>query len=148
MPRASLTPIIPPRKLGVPLPTDIHTLASPLSGNATPYTTQRRRTYRDFPAPIKDRVQSICAGMTLSFAHLQGTSDKKSVLQLLIAICEAVTEPDPKLREQMESLIFTEVAARLGISRCVVTESLRLVQRCCTKRCGWFTRMCSCFSAV
>ena len=143
-PRASLTPIIPPRKLGVPLSSDIHTLSDPLtpaSGSATPYTSQRRREYRAFPTTVQDQVQTIAAGMTLTYAQMQNTTERKNLLQLLTAIVEAVQEPDAKLREKIETLIFQECCARLNISHCLATDVLRLVNSCCRKSCSCFSSM-------
>jgi len=110
------------------------TPSTPLS----PKTSVRRQTIRSLAVQTPS-LPSVIDVLVATNQHLVQTTDKKSILQLLLTVMEAIIEPDPVLAEKIQREAFKEICDRLRIEECLVDVVILELNRCCARK--W----CSCF---
>lgn len=116
----------------------IHSLATIAERTPqTPYTLDRSRRYRTLAA-AQPRLPYIIDETTSKYAHLHRTTDKKSILRILLSVCDAFTEDDPVLRQRLQDLAFEEVCSLLQIDSCYVEEIKKQLKRLCKDKCSCF----------
>lgn len=108
--------------------------STPLS----PKTSDRRHTIRSL-AIQKPDLPNVIDTLVATNQHLVQTTDKKSILQLLLTVMEAIVEPDPVVAEKIQREAFREICSRLRIEECLVDVVLNELNKCCARK--W----CQCF---
>jgi hypothetical protein len=104
----------------------------------SPKTSVRRNAIRTLAIQTPN-LPSVIDTIVATNLHLTATTDKKSILQLLLAVMEAIVEPDPLVAEKIQREAFREICDRLRIEECLVDVVLKELNKCCARK--W----CSCF---
>ena len=134
MPSSIPPPLNIPAMAGCSVINYTKTPSTPLS----PKTSDRRKAIRSLTVQKPD-LPNVIDTLVATNQHLVQTTDKKSILQLLLTVMEAIVEPDPLVAEKIQREAFKEICSRLRIEECLVDVVLKELNKCCAKK--W----CSCF---
>jgi len=121
-PERKLRPILKTR-LNAPA---IHTLATP----PTPGTLDRSRRFRQLSTAYP-KLHTTINEVANKHCAYEGTTDKRSILRILLDVTDAITCKDAQLQDKLRSLAFEEVCSLLNIDGCLVSEIQKTLLRCC-----------------